>query len=453
MKKLTLKTFVFLLVLSLIISTVAYLCIWFFLPRTGKTRSQQTLVSETEKLIATLQLTPKAESEYLFTDFIRKTGADISLLDGQNNHVSPFTFCYTVGHTVDGEQYPFRFPDTLEEYVLVVKHNNFYSDEIKASILNSIPFIAAVTLILSFIGAHVFSKSTVAPIIRISKIADRMANLDFSWYCPDMRNDEIGKLSGSINEMSDKLRMTLEELNQRNSVLTDEIAFEKECERRRMLFFSGVSHELKTPIAVVIGQLEGMQAGIGVYKDREKYLARSAQILHSLSSLIKEVLAVSYLDISDGTESTEVCLSGMIRSLATEYSEYAGDNSISVSVDICDNITVYGDNEFFEKALTNIIENAVFYTPENGSIRIRLANENAARLIIENSPAHIGEEHLPHLFEAFYRAAPSVEHGSGLGLYITRMILEKYNIEYKLENTSDAVRFTLIFNNYTQKTH
>lgn len=453
MKKLTLKTFIFLLVLSLIISTVAYLCIWFFLPRTGKARSQQKLVSETEKLVAILQLTQKADSEYLFTDFIRKTGADIFLLDSENNLVSPFTFSHTVARSIEGEQYPFRFPDTLEEYILVVKYNNLHSDEIKALLLNSVPFVAVVTLILSFIGAHIFSKSTVAPIIRISKIADRMANLDFGWYCPDMRNDEIGKLSGSINEMSDKLHTTLDELNQRNSMLTDEIAFEKERERRRMLFFSGVSHELKTPIAVVIGQLEGMQAGIGVYKDTEKYLARSAEILRSLSNFIKEVLTVSYLDIFDDTESTEVCLSEMMRSLVTEYSEYAEDNSISVSVNIWDNITIYGDNKLFEKALGNIIENAVFYTPNNGSIRICMTKENVVRLIIENSPAHIDEEHLPHLFEAFYRAAPSVEHGSGLGLYITRIILEKYNIEYKLENTSDAVRVILLFNNYTQKTH
>ena len=100
---------------------------------------------------------------------------------------------------------------------------------------------------------------------------------------PDMRDDEIGMLSASINELSDKLHEALEELHRRNAGLEDEIQMEKERERRRMLFFSGISHELKTPVAIVAGQLEGMQAGIGVYRDRDKYLKRSAQILQSLN--------------------------------------------------------------------------------------------------------------------------------------------------------------------------
>lgn len=121
-----------------------------------------------------------------------------------------------------------------------------------------------------------FSRHTTKPIIRISGIADRIANLDFSWYCPDLRGDEIGVLSQSINELSDKLHNALDEIRRRNDRLEDEILLEKERERRRMLFFSGVSHELKTPIAVVIGQLEGMQSQIGVYKDREN-ISRAAR--------------------------------------------------------------------------------------------------------------------------------------------------------------------------------
>ncbi len=272
-----------------------------------------------------------------------------------------------------------------------------------------------------------------------------MADLDFSWYCPDLRNDEIGMLSASINEMSDKLRTALDELNLHNRTLKDEIALEREREQRRMLFFSGVSHELKTPIAIVIGQLEGMQAGIGVYKDREKYLARSAEILRSLSSFIKEVLAVSHLDISDETEREAVNVSEEIRSLTEEYTDYTENNSITVTADIPNDITVYGDKKLIAKAIGNIIGNAVAHTSDNGCVNIALTKENGATLVVENFPAHISDEHLPRVFEAFYRADPSSEHGSGLGLYITRMIFEKYGIGYKIENTADGVRFTVTF--------
>lgn len=443
MKKLTLKTFLWLLTLSVAISAIAYLCIWISLPDAGERRSQRLFASETEQLVSKLRLTEKEESERLFTDFIRKTGADVFLLDSGNNSLSPFTFRSTDENTTDGIRYPFRFHDTDEEYILIVRRNDLHSNEILMAILNSVPFVAAIILILSFVGARLFSVRTVAPIIRIGKIADRMANLDFSWYCPDMRGDEIGMLSRSINAMSDKLRSALDELNSQNALLKDEIALKKEREQRRMLFFSGVSHELKTPVAIVIGQIEGMQAGIGVYKDREKYLARSAEILRSLSSFIKEVLAVSHLDVSDADRNEAVNVSKEIRTLAEEYSDYAAERSISLSAELEDNIIVSGDEKLFGKAFGNIIGNAVAHSTDRGNVKIVLTKENGAVLTVENSPAHIAEKHLPRLFDAFYRADTSSEQGSGLGLYITRMIFEKYNIGYKIENTADGVRFTV----------
>lgn len=452
MKKLTARTFALLMALSLAVSGIALLCIRISLPYIGKDRSLELLDAETKQLVSTLRVTEKQNSEPLFTDFIRETGAFLFLLDREQNPISPYTFERTSA-AVDGDGYPFRFSDSNEDYILITQYNSTRSDELKRAILGSIPFVAVTAVILCFIGACFFSKHTTQPIIRIGKIAEKMADLDFGWYCPDMRDDEIGMLSASINQMSDKLRAAMDELNLRNSALTDEIALEKERERRRMLFFSGVSHELKTPIAVVIGQLEGMQAGIGVYKDRDKYLARSAEILRSLSGFIKEVLAVSHLDISDETEQRPLNISEAVMALTEEYSGYAEDSSIAVSADIQEDVTVYGDEKLFEKALGNIIGNAVSHTPDNGIVRVTLTNDSEATLVVENYPVHISEEHLPHLFEAFYRADKSSEHGSGLGLYISRMIFEKYNIAYKIENTADGVRFTVKFENSTQKTH
>lgn len=445
MKKLTVRTFALLAALSFSICAAAFLYICIALPYAGKSRSQRLLVSETENLVSELRVTEKQNSEPLFTDFIRKTGAFLFLLDSEQNPINPYTFEKTNADIDNKNGLPFRFADSGEDYILITRYNSSRSDELTNAILGSIPFAAATAIILCLVGAWFFSKHTTQPIIRIGKIAEKMADLDFSWYCPDLRNDEIGMLSASINEMSDKLHAALDELNLHNRTLKDEIALEREREQRRMLFFSGVSHELKTPIAIVIGQLEGMQAGIGVYKDREKYLARSAEILRSLSSFIKEVLAVSHLDISDETEREAVNVSEEIRSLTEEYTDYAENNSITVTADIPEDITVYGDKKLIAKALGNIIGNAVAHTPDNGCVKITLTKKNGVSLVVENSPAHISEEHLPRVFEAFYRADPSSEHGSGLGLYITRMIFEKYGISYKIENTADGVRFTVTF--------
>lgn len=453
MKRLTARTFALLAALSLIISVIAFLCILTALPYTGKERSQRLLAEETEQIVSALRLTEKRNSEPLFTDFIRETGAFLFLLDDERKPISPYTFERTGAETIDDIGLPFRFSDSDEDYILITRYDSARSDELTSAFLGSIPFVAVTAVILCLIGAWLFSKHTTQPIIRIGKIAEKMADLDFGWYCPDLRNDEIGTLSASINEMSDKLRTALDELKSRNSTLKDEIDLEREREQRRMLFFSGVSHELKTPVAVVIGQLEGMQKNIGVYKDREKYLARSADILRSLSGFINEVLAVSHLDISDEAERRPVNISGMIRALAEEYSDYAEDNSITVSADICGDIIVNGDEKLFEKAIGNIIGNAVSHTSGNGAVRVTMTNGSGAALVVENTPAHIAEEHLPHVFEAFYRADPFSEQGSGLGLYITRMILEKYGVGYKIENTADGVRFTVKFDSSTQKTH
>ncbi len=330
--------------------------------------------------------------------------------------------------------------------MLIARYDPTRSDEIRAAVQRSIPHVALLILLLSSVSAFLFSRHMTRPIIRISRIADRIANLDFSWYCPDLRDDEIGILSRSINELSDKLHTALDEIHRRNALLEDEIALEKERERRRMLFFSGVSHELRTPIAVVIGQLEGMQMQVGVYKDREKYLARSAEILQSLNNFIREVLLISHMDMNTEPAVTAVDLSAMTRSLASEYMDYAEPLSIHFSIEIEPGIQIYGDEALLKKALGNVIGNAVTYSPEHGSISIRLTRtQDTAALTVDNAGAHVREADLPHLFEAFYRAGGSAGHGSGLGLYITRMILENGQVRHTIENTGDGVRFTAVF--------
>lgn len=262
----------------------AYGCIWLFLPYADQKLAQRSLDQQTQQLVSILRTTQKGDSEPLLINFIRQTGADISLFDQNGESVSPFTFEKTAAEMIPGTRYPFRFPDS-DEYVLITHYNPLRSDEIADAVRKSIPFVTLLVILLSAVSAFAFSRYTTRPIIRISGIADKIANLDFSWYCPDLRDDEIGVLSRSINELSDRLHKAFDEIHRRNDFLEDELLLEKERERRRMLFFSGVSHELKTPIAIVIGQLEGMQAQIGIYKDRETYLARSAEILQSLNDL------------------------------------------------------------------------------------------------------------------------------------------------------------------------
>lgn len=454
MKKLTLRTFVLLLALSLFVLLSAYGCIWIFLPYASEKKAQLALERKSSEFADALRTTAQSDSEPLFTAFLRETGADILLLDERGQCVSPFTFApgdasfdmTSGGQTPAAARRPFRFDGSTQEYILIIRYNPARFDEITHAMRRSVPYVLLIILLLSSASAFLFSHYTTLPILRIGKIADKIANLDFSWYCPDIRDDEIGALSQSINELSDKLHAALDEIYRRNALLEDEISLEKERERRRLLFFSGVSHELKTPIAIVIGQLEGMQAQIGVYKDREKYLARSKEILQSLSSLLREVLSVSHLDLETQEPSKPVCLSQLLEAAADDYIGCAELSAITVTLSLPPDIHIYGDAALLKKALGNVIGNAVLHTPQHGTVTVSLSlSGGKATLRVCNTPAHIDDRHLPHLFEAFYRADRSAGQGSGLGLYITRMILETYHIPHSIENTEDGVRFTAVF--------
>jgi signal transduction histidine kinase len=344
--------------------------------------------------------------------------------------------------------YPLHFSDQQQEYMLCITRSDDRVQSFQQNIIKSIPTVLIIALILSIIGSRLFSYYMKKPIVRMSRIAERMAEQDFDWYCPDERDDEIGRLAKSLNKLSDELSAALGKLSDKNLYLKNEITLEKERETRRMLFFSGVSHELKTPISVVIGQIEGMRSGIGVYKDRDKYLEKCSNTLNELVSFINEILLVSHIDMGDMDSQETVKIDSILDEEIAFYDGLITEKNIELEYEVPDNVDFRGNEQLLKKALGNILGNAFKYTPEGGKVSVRLESQKEAEnksgkvnLTITNSPAHIDEQHLPHLFEAFYRADTSNKDGSGLGLYITGMVLEMFGAEYTIENTEDGVKF------------
>ncbi len=448
---LTAKIFLALLSLLLIIYAITYTSISLFFPFVNEGQTRRELDTSSKALIDQLRQCPISESGGLFAHFMQDTGDDLSLLDENHKPIDLFTFNMVDKIIQPGQEYPFRFAGSDKEYILIVQFNPARSKQIISAIRRSLSWIGGLILTMSLFGAFFFSRYTTHPIVRMSKTAANIAELDFSWYCPDLREDEIGVLARSINELSDKLNAALSSLRRQNSLLEHEIAFEKERERKRLLFFSAVSHELKTPIAIVIGQLEGMLAGIGVYKDKSKYLARSAEILRSLDGFIKEILSVSYIDIADKKLHETVNLSDALEAAIGDSHDLMESRSIKLKKEIEPDIFIMGDTAMLKKALGNVLGNSAVYSSEGSPVTVRLVrNQNKAALTVANGGAHIAEEHLPHLFEAFYRAdrhaGGGYGHGSGLGLYITRMILELHGVTHTIENYDEGVLFTAVFN-------
>ena len=445
MNSLTRRAFAVFMMISLGVSVFGWFLIWIFLPDEGLLLTNRQLQNQTQQLVSTLRECEQNESVSYIRSFERETGRALFLMTADRRILDPVTMMPSDTDVPDSvTEYPFRFAGETDEYFLVVPTESQRSLQFRHAILLSTPFILCITFFVSILFAKLVSYWAVQPIRRVSRIAKHMADLDFSWYCPDIREDEIGALSENLNLLSDKLQAVLAELNDRNRTLQDEIALEKERERRRMLFLSGVTHELKTPVAIVIGQLEGMQANIGVYRDHEKYLARCAEIMQSLNDFIREILLVSHLDMTDAGPAPEMDLSYALRELTNSHTAYGAENGIKIHADIQPALLVHAEPMLLKKALGNILGNAVTHTPPDGQVSVRLqAAEQGAVLTVENSPAHIGSEHLPHVFEAFYRADPSAKQSSGLGLYITATILDLYHMRYTIENTENGVLFTV----------
>src|SRR5699024_2320779 len=131
------------------------------------------------------------------------------------------------------------------------------------------------------------------PLVNISNVAKRMTTLDMTWKCEVNRKDEIGVLATSLNEMAEQLNSALASLRSANWQLKKDIEREREQEKQRVEFFTAVSHELKTPIAIIKGQLEGMIYQVGEYKDRDTYLRRCMKTTNDMEALVKEILSAA----------------------------------------------------------------------------------------------------------------------------------------------------------------
>ena len=187
-----------------------------------------------------------------------------------------------------------------------------------------------------------------------------------------------------------------------------------------------------------------MLEGVGVYRDRDKYLLRSLQVTGRMEALVQEMLAISRMETGSVPVKREpvdlAALAERQLALDRELLEQRGQRLVS---DLTPGLTVTGDASLLGKAVGNLLSNASLYSPEGAEIRVWCGLlEGRPALTVENTGAHISEEALPRLFEPFYRAESSRSRatgGSGLGLYLAKMIMDRHRAACSIENTADGV--------------
>ena len=225
---------------------------------------------------------------------------------------------------------------------------------------------------------------------------------------------------------------------------------EKELELRRMEFFSAASHELKTPITIIKGQLQGMLCGVGRYKDRETYLAQSLEVTNSLEKMVQELLTVSRIEAPQySCVKTHFDFTQFLRQRLAAFDDLFVQKELSVAINLLPDIYIDGDMGLLQKVVDNLLGNAATYSPPGNSIRVDLRQaEEKVYLTIENTGVHIPEDDISKLFEPFYRVEQSRNRqtgGSGLGLYIVKTIINLHNAEVSVQNTDDGVSIKVIF--------
>ena len=403
--------------------------------------------SRTEKEYAYMFL--EAESDWIEEQyenefelhFFQSDGQEVSLHDINQLVGGRITDFDKVEKT---KPYTASFADSDSIYTLLVTRNTAKHTQTEEAIQGTLPVLCLVVLLGSIISAFFYSWYMTVPIKKVSKLSKKMADMDFSGFCPVGRADEIGVLSDSLNKLSRKLATTLSELQEANQKLQADIDMEKQLEKQRVEFFSAASHELKTPITIIKGQLQGMLYQVGRYKDRETYLAQSLEVTDTLEKMVQELLAISRLDTPGYTcKKCRLNLNKLIVDRITAFEDLFMQRDLTVEQFISPEIYILGDMQLLQKVLDNLLGNAAAYSEAGNNIIVNLWKEaDNVGLTIENTGAHIPDEDIPKLFEAFYRVDQSRNRqtgGTGLGLYIVKTILDLHSAKIKIANTIQGV--------------
>ena len=454
--KLSVKVFLITSILMVACCSVTYLCIAHFAPYIYS-HDLAEVEELADMLSEELSHIPKEEVQYFiqgYNDILTKQYDDefaFHLFQNSGNEIALSDLNEFTGNKIDDykstdttREYEISFADSTEAYILLLAKNTNKESQVVLALQKTLPILSVAILLVSVIAAFFYTWYMTKPIKKISKLSKQMADMDFSGLCPTNRTDEIGVLSHSLNDLSKKLAAALSDLQEANQKLQADIDMERRLEKQRVEFFAAASHELKTPITIIKGQLQGMLYQVGRYKDRETYLAQSLEITDTLGKMVQELLTISRLDTPGYTcKKSNLNLSNLINDRLTAFEDLFMQKDLTVEQSISPEVFISGDMQLLQKALDNILGNAAAYSEAGNQIIVKLWKKNEkANLTIENTGAHIPDEAISKLFEPFYRVDQSRNRqtgGTGLGLYIVKTILNLHEAKIEVANTLQGV--------------
>ena len=290
--------------------------------------------------------------------------------------------------------------------------------------LDFLPYTLLASFVLSLIASYLYARMISAPILEIKRMTKRMKRLDRTASLPIDSQDEIGVLKQHINDLYHHLLEVIDNLEKQKQE-------NLKLEQMKVEFLRGASHELKTPLASLKIILENMRDKIGRYKDRDRYLSVSLDIVDEMNQIVLEILSLSSVQELGGDKEW-IQLDDVVNRILTQNQVLVENRSLSID-NYLPATSIFMNLPILKLVLSNIISNAVKHSDKGGVIRIGLENEGTD-FVIENTS--VSKENIS-------TKAQSKKEG-GLGLFVVKYLLEHEELSYRFEESSTGRRFVMV---------
>lgn len=308
-------------------------------------------------------------------------------------------------------------------------------------------YIGLFTIFISSVVIWFISRHITRPLQQLSELSKEMANLNFDAKYTSTSEDEIGVLGNNLNRMSGELEKTISELRTANNELQKDIEKKEQIDEMRKEFLSNVSHELKTPIALIQGYAEGLQECINDDQEsREFYCDVIIDEAAKMNNMVKKLLSLNQLEFGNDTVNMErFDLTELVKGVVQFAQLLASQKEAEIRFLQEEPISVWGDEFKIEEVVTNYVSNALNHVDFEKKIEIKAVKRgDVVRLSVFNTGARIPEEDLDKIWIKFYKVdkARTREYGgSGIGLSIVKAIMDSMNQKCGVINYENGVEF------------
>lgn len=308
-------------------------------------------------------------------------------------------------------------------------------------------YVGIISVIIASIIMFFVSRRFTEPILKLADISKKISDLNFEVKYPVTSTDEIGELGSSINTLSEKLEKTITELKNANNELLTDIQNKTQIDEMRKDFLSNVTHELKTPIALIQGYAEGLSDNINDDADsREFYCEVIIDEAKKMNQMVKKLLSLNQIEFGNNPVNIErFDIVALIRSVLNSTEILFQQKEVIVVFEHKDPIYVWADEYLIEEVVTNYISNALNHVDGARIIEIKLIrNDNLVRVAVFNTGKRIPEEDIDKIWDKFYKVdkARTREYGgSGIGLSIVKAIMTSLNQKCGVINHETGVEF------------